>query len=135
MALWCSWLARRTVAPKIAGSSPARVAIYPCSSDGSSVRPLSGRLRVRIAPRVPHASVAQLVRASGSYPEGQWFKSTLRYQAASYIGSTPGFDPDVSVSTPLAAATSAPIAQMDRATVFYTVRWRFESALGFHTGA
>lgn len=53
MALWCSWSARRTVAPKIAGSSPARVAICPCSSDGSSVRPLSGRLRFRIAPRVP----------------------------------------------------------------------------------
>ena len=48
--------------------------------------------------------------------------------------SIPGFDPDGSGSIPLAAATYAPIAQLDRATVFYTVRWRFESALGFHTG-
>lgn len=69
--------------PVTGGSSPSTISICPCSSDGSSVRPLSGRLRVRIAPRVPYA----------------------------------------------------PIAQLDRATVFYTVRWRFESALGFHLGA
>ncbi len=110
----------------------------------------------------PHGSVVQLVSASDCLSEDRGFESRQSRHmplqlgwierpppkrkaarsnrakgaiAASYIGSTPGFDPDGSGSTPLAAATSAPIAQLDRATVFYTVRWRFESALGFHTGA
>ena len=40
-----------------------------------------------------YGEVAQLVRACDSYPQGRWFKSTLRYKgiAHSYIGYYPRF--------------------------------------------
>ena len=33
-----------------------------------------------------YAAIAQLTRASGSYPLGRWFESSLRYQAENRRG-------------------------------------------------
>ena len=54
---WSRSVARRAHNPKVAGSNPAPATNY-CGG------------------------VAQMVRACGSYPQGQWFKSTHRHQFA-----------------------------------------------------
>ena len=72
-ALWRSWLARRPVKAKVAGSSPVRVAqqhqadvrpVRPGSSVGTSVRLKIGRSAVRPRPW-PHLGPALIARASG----------------------------------------------------------------------
>jgi hypothetical protein len=83
---------------RISGILTARadvVELVDTLDSGSSGRKPVG---VRVSPSAPYGGVAQLVRATGSYPVGRRFESARRYQ--------PEFEFKSALYTPFARATN-----------------------------
>ena len=91
MCLQLSWIEQLPSKQQAGGSNPSKHAIFGgYSSVGQSARlwPWRPSVRVRLstplkkqtAPAVLYGGIAQLARASGSYPAGREFESPSRYQ-------------------------------------------------------